>query len=87
VRDWRTRTRLRKTLVDERTGWLVRIQATLFHHGIGGVPDQLLRVRGRAFLLPRCNRPVVAMKPRACTIGSDVHQQHNRASRRVAVPG
>jgi transposase len=50
VRDWRTRTRLRKTLVDERTGWLQRIQATLFHHGIGGVPDQLLRVRGRAFL-------------------------------------
>jgi hypothetical protein len=50
VREWRTRTRLRKTLVDERTGWLQRIQATLFHHGIGGVPDQLLRVRGRAFL-------------------------------------
>jgi transposase len=50
VREWRTRTRLRKTLVDERTGWLKRIQATLFHHGVGGVPDQLLRVRGRAFL-------------------------------------
>jgi hypothetical protein len=50
VREWRTRTRLRKTLVDERTSWLQRIQATLFHHGIGGVPDQLLRVRGRAFL-------------------------------------
>jgi hypothetical protein len=50
VREWRTRTRLRRTLVDERTGWLVRIQATLFDHGIGGVPDRLLRVRGRAFL-------------------------------------
>jgi hypothetical protein len=50
VREWRTRTRLCKTLVDERTAWLVRVQATLFHHGIGGVPDQLLRVRGRAFL-------------------------------------
>jgi transposase len=50
VREWRTRTRLRKTLVDERTSWLQRIQATLFHHGIGGAPDQLLRVRGRAFL-------------------------------------
>ena len=50
VREWRTRTRLRKTLVDERTSWLQRIQATLFHHGVGGVPDQLLRVRGRAFL-------------------------------------
>jgi transposase len=36
VREWRTRTRLRKTLVDERTSWLQRIQATLFHHGSGG---------------------------------------------------
>jgi transposase len=50
VREWRIRTRLRRTLVDERTSWLQRIQATLFHHGIGGVPDQLLRARGRAFL-------------------------------------
>jgi transposase len=50
VREWRTRTRLRSTLVDARSAWLVPIQATLFHHGIGGVPDQLLRARGRAFL-------------------------------------
>ena len=50
VREWRTRTRLRRTLVDERTAWLVRVQATLFHHGIGGVPDQLLRAGGREFL-------------------------------------
>jgi len=50
VREWRTRTRLRKTLVDERTSWLQRIQATLFHHGIANVPDQLLRANGRAFL-------------------------------------
>jgi transposase len=50
VREWRTRSRLRKTLVDERTSWLQRIQATLFHHGVGDVPDQLLRANGRAFL-------------------------------------
>src|SRR4051812_24465389 len=50
VREWRTRTRLRKTLIDERTCWLQRIQATLFHHGIVNVPDQLLRANGRAFL-------------------------------------
>ena len=50
MREWRTRTRLRRTLVDERTAWLVRVQATLFHHGIGGVPDQLLRAGGREFL-------------------------------------
>jgi hypothetical protein len=50
VREWRTRARLRKTLVDERTTWLKRVQATLFHHGISGAPDKLLSAQGRAFL-------------------------------------
>src|SRR3954470_19958927 len=50
VREWRTQTRLRKTLIDERTCWLQRIQATLFDHGIVNVPDQLLRANGGAFL-------------------------------------
>ena len=50
VREWRTRTRLRKTLVDERTEWLQRIHATLFHHGVAQVPERLLSSRGRAFL-------------------------------------
>jgi transposase len=50
VREWRTRTRLRKTLVDERTAWLVRVQATLLHHGVSGVPDKLLSASGREFL-------------------------------------
>ena len=36
VREWRSRARLRKTLIDERTQWLQRVQATLFHHGISG---------------------------------------------------
>lgn len=49
---WRTRTRLRKTLVDERSEWLQRIQATLFHHGVpaGSVPRCLLGSAGRSFL-------------------------------------
>jgi transposase len=50
MREWRTRARLRKTLVDERTTWLQRVQATLFHHGISGAPDKLLSAQGRAFL-------------------------------------
>jgi transposase len=50
VREWRTRTRLRKTLIDERTAWLARVQATLFHHGITGVPERLLCAKGREFL-------------------------------------
>ncbi|MCA1698458.1 MAG: IS110 family transposase [Actinobacteria bacterium] len=50
MREWRTRTRLRKTLVDERTAWLQRVQATLFHHGVSGVPERLLCAKGREFL-------------------------------------
>jgi transposase len=52
VRGWRTRTRLRKTLLDERTQWQQRIQATLFHHGVpaGSVPRSLLSAEGRRAL-------------------------------------
>src|SRR4051794_2910837 len=50
VREWRTKTRLRKTLIDERTGWLQRIRAALFDHGVAPAPAQLLRAEGRAFL-------------------------------------
>jgi transposase len=50
VREWRTRARLRETLVDERTTWLQRVQATLFHHGVAGAPDKLLSAEGRQFL-------------------------------------
>jgi transposase len=50
VRQWRSRARLRHTLIDERTQWLQRIQATLFHHGIGGTPERLRSAEGREFL-------------------------------------
>ena len=50
VRQWRSRARLRKTLIDERTQWLARVQATLFHHGIGGAPADLHSAAGREFL-------------------------------------
>src|SRR5215207_4559513 len=50
LRRTRTRTRLRKTLIDERTAWIQRIQATLCHHGVSGAPDTLLSERGREFL-------------------------------------
>src|SRR5271166_3042111 len=50
VREWRSRARLRKTLVDERTQWLARIQATLLHHGISGGPAELRSGAGREFL-------------------------------------
>src|ERR671930_112296 len=50
VRRWRSRSRLRHTLIDERTQWLQRIQATLIHHGVGGTPERLRTNAGRAFL-------------------------------------
>ncbi len=50
VREWRSRARLRKTLIDERTQWLQRTRATLFHHGIGGAPEDLRSGAGREFL-------------------------------------
>jgi transposase len=34
IQQLRTAVRLRKTLVDERTAWLLRIHATLFQHGL-----------------------------------------------------
>jgi transposase len=50
IQELRTRTRLRKTLIDERTAWLARIQATLFHHGVSGVPERLRSAGVREFL-------------------------------------
>src|SRR3954451_1935706 len=50
VRQWRSRSRMRHTLIGERTQWLQRIQATLFHHGVSGTPDKLRSGAGRAFL-------------------------------------
>jgi transposase len=50
IRELRTRTRLRKTLVDDRTRWIERIQATLYHHGIAGAPDKLMSAGGFEFL-------------------------------------
>lgn len=49
---WRSRTRLRRTLVEQRTQWLQRIRATLFHYGVPSseVPARLLGRQGRAFL-------------------------------------
>ena len=50
VRQWRSRARLRHTLIDERTQWRQRIQARLFHHGVSGSPEKLRTRAGQAFL-------------------------------------
>jgi transposase len=59
VRQWRSRARLRNTLVDERTSWTQRIRATLYHHGVAGAPDELRTLAGRQFLA-RLELPVDA---------------------------
>ena len=64
VRQWRSRARMRHTLIDERTQWLQRIQATLFHHGVGGTPERLRTRRG-----PRVPR-ALARCPRTRASGS-----------------
>src|SRR4051794_18589499 len=50
VRQWRSRARLRHTLIGERTQWMQRIQATLFPPGIHGTPDKLRTREGGTFL-------------------------------------
>ena len=50
VRRWRSRARLRHTLIDSRTQWMQRIQATLFHHGVSGATGETAQPRRGAFL-------------------------------------
>ncbi len=62
IADLRTKVRLRKALVGQRTAWQERIHAQLFHRGLPPVAA-LLTVEGRARLeaapLPPCARDVV----------------------------
>jgi transposase len=44
VLEWRERTRLYKSLVDERRVWVQRIHAELFHHGVA-VPEGAIRTK------------------------------------------
>ena len=45
ILDLRTRVRLRKTLIDQRTAWLQRLQAQLFHQGVPPGADGRPRAR------------------------------------------
>jgi transposase len=46
ILDLRARVRLRKTLVDQRTEWLQRIDSVLFHHGVATQAGRLGRLEG-----------------------------------------
>jgi transposase len=54
VLDARVLVRLYKDLVDERTGWLQRVHATLFHHGVPAVAASLATAAGRDQLASAC---------------------------------
>ena len=61
ILELRTRVRLRKTLIDQRTAWLQRLQAQLFHQGVppGLKPRTARRTRALAHVefLPQAARP------------------------------
>ena len=60
--DLRTTVRLHKALTDEKTAWVRRMQAQLFHHGLPLPPD-LSTLAGREYLaraqLPAASRELV----------------------------
>lgn len=62
IADLRTKVRIRKSLVGQRTAWQERIHAQLFHHGLAPV-SALLTVEGRdrlkAAALPACGRQMI----------------------------
>jgi transposase len=57
VLDARVLVRLYKDLVDERTGWLQRVHATLFHHGVPAVGASLVTVGASDQLASACLPP------------------------------
>jgi transposase len=63
VLDARVLVRLYKDLVDERTAWFQRVQATLFHHGVPHLAGRLVTEVGRCHLagaeLPTAGRYAV----------------------------
>jgi transposase len=49
ISELRSRVRLRHTLIEQRTAWLLRIHAVLFHYGLPPAPEPLTR-SGRPWL-------------------------------------
>jgi transposase len=72
--DLRTVVRLRKALVDNRSAWIRRIQAQLFHHGLPSAPH-LQTLAGRDYVLsvglPPASRQVVEVGCRLLEVFDD----------------
>jgi hypothetical protein len=67
----------RHTVIDERTQWMQRIQATLFDHGVSGSPEKLRTRAGRA-LLDSLELPADA-RERGCSL--DEHEESSALMR------
>jgi transposase len=88
IADLRSKVRLRKALVDQRSGWMKRVHAQLFQHGLPEPPHKLDTVPGRLWLanveLPPTARQVVDV---ACdmidTLDAKVHAL-DRELKRIA---
>ncbi len=81
VRQWRSRARLRHTLIDERTQWMQRIQATLYHHAISGTPEKLRTRAGERSSTCSRSRPARANGSRSRSRWST---RSTRRSRRLS---
>lgn len=57
VLEARATIRLYKDLLDERTGWLQRVQATLFHLGVPDLDTKTMSVQGRRLMPMPTSRP------------------------------
>jgi len=64
IADLRTQVRLRKSLIDQRSGWIRRVRAQCFHHGLADPPN-VQTAAGLGWLaraeLPAVARQVVAV--------------------------
>jgi len=65
ILELRARVRLRKTLVDQRTEWLQRIDAVLFHHGVAVAVARLDGREARGQLASLRCRPRPASRSRS----------------------
>jgi transposase len=75
ILDLRAKVRLRKTLVDQRTEWLQRIHAVLFHHGVPVQPGRLARLDARSASeqLAKLDLPPVAQQQITVALGIIEH--------------
>jgi len=75
ILDLRAKVRLRKTLVGQRTEWLQRIHAVLFHHGVPVAPGRVGRLDSRYIheQLAELQLPAAAMQQITVALGIVEH--------------